>query len=107
MSPEEDLRSELDLIRGFSGWRVLGRRLNPFASPIDVPYISSVLMRSAVVGSVLRARERRAAERASLYLQVPVEEWGLLQFDQLDAIAARGYEASAVRIREWWSARTV
>jgi hypothetical protein len=31
---------------------------------------------------------------------MPVDEWGLLEFDGLDAIAARGYEASAGRVRE-------
>jgi predicted acylesterase/phospholipase RssA len=107
VSPEVDLRSELDLTRGFSGWRALGRRLNPFASPLDVPYISSVLMRSAVVASILRQRERRAAERASLYLKLPVDEWGLLEFEKLEPIAARGYEACAARVREWWADHAV
>jgi hypothetical protein len=100
-----DLRSKLDLTRGFSGWGALWRRLNPFARPLDVPYISSVLMRSAVVASILRERERRAAERVSLYLKLPVEKWGLLEFDQLEPIAACGYETCAPRVGEWWAAR--
>jgi NTE family protein len=102
VSPEQDLRSEFDLAAGFSGWRVLWRRLNPFAAPLDVPYISSVLMRSVVVASLARERERRAAETASLYLKMPVDDWRLLDFDRLDAIAARGYEASAAAIGAWW-----
>jgi predicted acylesterase/phospholipase RssA/CRP-like cAMP-binding protein len=103
VSPEQDLRTELDLARGVSGWRVLARRLNPFASSLEVPYISSLLMRTVVVASLMRQRERRIAETASLYLKMPVDDWGLLDFKQLDAIAARGYEASAERIREWWA----
>jgi len=105
VSPEEDLRSEFDLAAGFSGWRLLARRLNPFAAPLDVPYISHVLMRSVLVASLVRARSRRTAEAASLYLKMPVDEWGLLEFTALDAIAARGYEASAAPIRAWWEGR--
>lgn len=106
VSPEQDLRSELDMAAGHSGWRMLWQRLNPFATQLDVPYISSVLMRSAVVASLMRERERHAAEAASLYLKMPVDEWGLLDFELIDAIAERGYEASAAPIREWWATRS-
>jgi hypothetical protein len=36
---------------------------------------------------------------------MPVDEWGLLDFEALDAIAERGYEASTAPIREWWDSR--
>ena len=103
VSPEEDLRAGPDLITALSGWRVLWQRINPFGSALDVPYMSSVLMRSVVVGSLLDQRERRGADLASLYLKMPVEEWGLLEFDKVDPVVARGYEASADSIRTWWS----
>lgn len=106
VSPEEDLRSELEVAgASLSGWRVLWQRFNPFGTRLDVPYISSVLMRSVVVGSMVRERERRAAELASLYLKMPVDAWGLLEFEKLDAIAERGYEAGAEAIRAWASER--
>jgi len=105
VSPEEDLRSDLDLARGFSGWRVLWHRLNPFAGGLDVPYISSVLMRAAVVSSLAKQRELQAARTASLYLKMPVDQWGLLEFEALEAIAERGYQASAEPVRSWWQGR--
>ncbi|MGH0028242.1 MAG: patatin-like phospholipase family protein, partial [Myxococcota bacterium] len=105
VSPEEDLRGDLGLASALSGWRVLWQRINPFAQRLDVPYISSVLMRTVVVGSLVRERERRASDLASLYLKMPVDEWGLLEFEKLDPIAARGYEASADRIRAWAAER--
>jgi len=46
---------------------------------------------------------RRAAESASLYLKMPVDEWGLLEFEKLDAIAERGYSAAAEPLRAWWT----
>ena len=107
VSPEEDLRSELDLLGTVSGWRVLWQRINPFTRSLDVPYISSVLMRSVVVASLVRERERQASELAGLYVKMPVAEWGLLEFGAIEAIAERGYQACAERVRKWWSERAV
>ena len=59
-------------------------------------------MRSALVGSIVGDRERRAAETASLYLKLPVADWGLLEFEKLDEIALRGHQVAAGPIRDWW-----
>ena len=101
VSPEEDLRSMARIESELSGWTVLWRRLNPFASSVDAPYISNVLMRSAVVASIVKERSRESAQDASLYLKLPIEEWGLLEFEKLEAIARRGYEASRDPVRQW------
>jgi predicted acylesterase/phospholipase RssA/CRP-like cAMP-binding protein len=105
VSPEEDLRSELDLLGAISGWQVLWHHINPFARRLDVPWISSVLMRSVVVASLVRERERQASELAGLYIKMPVDDWGLLEFSAVEAIAAQGYRACAGRVLEWWSER--
>jgi NTE family protein/lysophospholipid hydrolase len=105
VSPDVDLRIGIDLASELSGWRALWQRLRPFGPRVDLPYISSVLMRSALVASVVSDRERRAAESASLYLKMPVGEWGLLEFERLDAIAERGYSAAAEPVRAWWAKR--
>jgi NTE family protein/lysophospholipid hydrolase len=105
VSPEEDLRFQLDLALGFSGWRALGLRLNPFVETPDLPTLSTVLMRSVLVASLAKERERRAAQGASLYLRVPVEEWGLLEFERLQSISQRGYEACLEPVKRWWQAR--
>jgi predicted acylesterase/phospholipase RssA/CRP-like cAMP-binding protein len=105
VSPDVDLRTSGDLASELSGWRALWQRLRPFGPRVDLPYISSVLMRSALVASIVSVRERRAAEGASLYLKLPVDAWGLLEFEKLDAIADRGYSASAEPVRAWWAAQ--
>jgi lysophospholipid hydrolase len=107
VSPEEDLRFETDLARGFSGWRALWNRLDPRSETIGIPTLSTVLMRSVLVASLAKERERQAALAASLYLKMPVDEFGLLDFEKLDPIALRGYEASLEPIRTWWEARGV
>jgi predicted acylesterase/phospholipase RssA len=65
----------------------------------------SVLTRSSFVASVYWTRERRTAEQASLYLRIPVADLRLLAFERIDAIAARGYDATRDEIRRWWEAR--
>lgn len=105
VSPDVDLRTGGDLASELSGWRALWQRLRPFGPRIDLPYISSVLMRSALVASVVSDRERQAAKSASLYLKMPVDEWGLLEFEKLEAIADRGYSAAAEPVRAWWAAQ--
>jgi predicted acylesterase/phospholipase RssA len=72
VSPAQDVTTDVHLATEISGWRVLLGRLNPFGSRLDVPYISTVLMRSAVVGSIVRGRSQQEAAHASLYLEVPV-----------------------------------
>jgi predicted acylesterase/phospholipase RssA/CRP-like cAMP-binding protein len=106
VSPDVDLKSHIELESDLSGWRALWQSVRPYGKRLDLPYISSVLMRSALVGSIVGDRERRAAETASLYLKLPVSDWGLLEFERLDAIAERGYQASVARVKEWWSSRT-
>ena len=66
----------------------------------------SLLTRSALVASVYWARERRAAEAASLYLRIPVADLRLLAFERIDEIVARGYESTRDAIRSWSSTRT-
>jgi lysophospholipid hydrolase len=105
VSPDVDLKSHIELESELSGWRALWQRMRPFGKRLDLPYISSVLMRSALVGSIVGDRERRAAETASLYLKLPVADWGLLEFEKLDDIALRGHQASAARVKEWWASR--
>ena len=79
------------------------QRFNPMWGQHDLPTVLHVLTRSAVVASIASDRERRAAEVASLHLRIPVDEWGLLEFESLDSIARRGYEASRARIADWWA----
>jgi predicted acylesterase/phospholipase RssA len=62
----------------------------------------SLLTRSSVVASVYWARERRTADAASLYLRIPVTDFRLLDFERVDEIAQRGYEASRDQVRAWW-----
>jgi predicted acylesterase/phospholipase RssA/CRP-like cAMP-binding protein len=106
VSAEVEMRAPEDMAPEVSGWRLLGRRLNPWAQRDELPSIMSLLTRSALVASVHWARERRSASQASLYLRIPVSDLRLLAFDRIDEIAARGYQATRDAIRAWWRERT-
>lgn len=102
VSPDVDLRAEIDLGAEVSGWKVLWSRVNPFSDRIPAPSILSVLGRSVVVGSILTQRERLTSSEAELYLPLPVGAWGLLEFKAIDTIVAAGLEAARDPLRTWW-----
>jgi predicted acylesterase/phospholipase RssA len=85
---------------------MLWERLHPGPARSDVPSIMSLLTRSALVASVYWARERRAAEAASMYLRIPMADLRLLAFERIDEIVARGYEAAREAVRSWSDARS-
>jgi predicted acylesterase/phospholipase RssA len=88
-----------------SGWRMLWERFHRGAARREMPSIMSLLTRSALVASVYWARERRAAEAASLYLRIPMADLRLLAFDRIDEIVSRGYAAARDAIRAWSEGR--
>jgi predicted acylesterase/phospholipase RssA len=102
VSPEIDMQSAAETSHEVSGWRLLGRRLNPFSGAMRAPNILNVLTRSSLVASIISEREKHARAGASLYLKIPVEDVTLLAFNELEKIADRGYEATRDEIGSWW-----
>jgi len=106
VSADVEMRAPPDLGFEVSGWRMLWERFHPGIARSEVPWIMSLLTRSALVASVYWNRERHTADRASLYLRVPVADLRLLAFDRIDEIVARGYETTQGAIRSWSSGRS-
>ncbi len=79
-----------------SPWRLLWSHLGPFATPIRVPNIVSVLMRTTEVGSKQKTAEAKAD--ADLCLSPPMEEFGVLEFAKIDRIVEAGYRYAADRL---------
>ena len=102
VSPDVEMRAPSGVEIDASGWSLLWRRLRPWARESAMPTLMSLLTRSSVVASVYWARERRTADAASLYLRIPVADFRLLDFERVDEIAQRGYEASRDQVRAWW-----
>ena len=80
---------------GLSGWRVLGRRLNPFTPAHPVPGIAEILNRSTGLSQI---RHRRAAledDRVDLLLSPPVTRLRGLDFKGGIALIEAGYRYAA------------
>jgi NTE family protein len=91
VSPEVEPLTVAPFAPGLSGWRVLGRRLNPFVPAPPVPAIADVLIRST---GLSRVRHRRATvddDRVDLVLRPPVAGLGVLDFTGGIALIEAGY----------------
>ncbi len=82
-----------------SGWRVLWNRINPFAAPLAVPSLPSVMMRMALISK--SQSERNALRLADFYVRLSPGDYGLLDFQALDDIVARGYRSAQESLAAW------
>ncbi|KAK7063789.1 lysophospholipase NTE1 [Favolaschia claudopus] len=81
-----------------SGWWLLINRWNPFSNARLVPPITEIQSRLQYVSSVKTLEDAKVA-RDCLYLSMPVQDYGTLQFSKFEELQAKGYEA-AVAILE-------
>jgi predicted acylesterase/phospholipase RssA/CRP-like cAMP-binding protein len=86
-----------------SGWKVLRRRLTPFASRIRVPTIAQIMMRVAVFGASQRADAAR--ELADFCIPLDLRGYGLLEFKKLDEIVEAGYRSARGIVATWGDVR--
>jgi NTE family protein/lysophospholipid hydrolase len=87
-----------------SPWKILWRRINPFAKTLDVPGILSILGRTSLLGSIHKLNE--VMRDVDLYLNPPVGAFGILENDSLEEIAEAGYRYGRERIAEWLAGRS-
>jgi predicted acylesterase/phospholipase RssA/CRP-like cAMP-binding protein len=76
---------------GLSGWRVLGRRLNPLATPRPVPGVFDILIRSTSLSGVRHKRAALADDRVDLVVHPPLPAIGALDFKAGVALVETGY----------------
>jgi predicted acylesterase/phospholipase RssA/CRP-like cAMP-binding protein len=93
LSPQVERLTVAPFRPGLSGWRVLGRRLNPFVPAHPVPGIGYILTRSPSLNQV---RHRRAAlDGVELLLRPPVDGFGGLDFKGAGPLIELGYRYTA------------
>jgi NTE family protein/lysophospholipid hydrolase len=86
-----------------SPWRVLADWVNPFAQRVDRPNIVNLVMRATVLSSV---RKTEAVKKlVDLYIQPPVNRFGLMEFRSLEEIAEAGYAHTRKALAEWIAQR--
>ncbi|KAF8910065.1 hypothetical protein CPB84DRAFT_1842725 [Gymnopilus junonius] len=76
-----------------SGWWLLVNRWNPFSNARHVPAITEIQSRLAYVSSVNTLEQAKVAKNC-LYLPMPVQEYGTLQFGKFEEILKKGYHAA-------------
>ncbi len=82
-----------------SPWKVLRNWLNPFGKPFNLPNIVDLMMRTTLLASVQKTESVKKI--VDLYIQPPVGQFGLMQFDSFDAIAAAGYQHAKTALAAW------
>jgi predicted acylesterase/phospholipase RssA/CRP-like cAMP-binding protein len=103
VAPAMGPSAEADFGPSVSGWQALraglGQKENAY------PKISSTLLRSMLVGSI-HHRDRLIAEApVDLLLDLDMSGTGLLDFDQVGAVADRGYALAKPLIEAWLDER--
>jgi predicted acylesterase/phospholipase RssA len=97
VAPQRDARLA-ESFRDFpSPWKLLFHRLNPFGRPLQVPSILQILGRTTMLGSI--HHQNTVKRESDHYLSVPVEKYGMLEFDAIDEIAEAGYRCAVEELR--------
>ncbi len=99
VAPPRGPRARTDFGDSVSGWSVLRGRVG--RSQDKYPGLLSILMRSMLVGSA-RAREEHLEQGSiDLYLALDLRGVGLLDFEEVESVADRGYESAIERISDF------
>ncbi|KAF8514349.1 hypothetical protein BU17DRAFT_52619 [Hysterangium stoloniferum] len=83
-----------------SGWWILVNRWNPFSSTRNIPAITEIQSRLAYVSSVKTLEEAKVF-KGCLYLAMPVQEYGTMQFGKFEEIQEKGYQATIDKLEKW------
>jgi predicted acylesterase/phospholipase RssA/CRP-like cAMP-binding protein len=95
LSPQVETLTVAPFRPGLSGWRVLGRRLNPFAPARPFPGIGYILTRSPTLSQVRHRRAALDGERVEMLLRPPVGGFGALDFKGAIPLIEMGYSYTA------------
>ncbi|XP_012527947.1 neuropathy target esterase sws isoform X2 [Monomorium pharaonis] len=74
-----------------SGWWLLWKRWNPFATPVKVPNLPDIQSRLAYVSCVRQLEEVKTSDYCE-YIRPPIDKYKTLQFANFDEIKDVGYQ---------------
>jgi len=83
-----------------SGWWILLNRYNPFSQTHNIPAITEIQGRLAYVSSVSTLEEAKVTP-GCFYMQMPVHEYGTLQFGKFEEIMQLGYQSTIALLDTW------
>ncbi|XP_064616209.1 patatin-like phospholipase domain-containing protein 7 [Liolophura sinensis] len=83
-----------------SGWWLLWKRWNPWASPVRVPDMTEIQSRLAYVSCVRQLEIVKNSDYCE-YIRPPIDRYGTLQFHSCDDIAEVGYNHGKAIFDAW------
>jgi predicted acylesterase/phospholipase RssA/CRP-like cAMP-binding protein len=94
VTPDKDLAVSQPYPEAISGWKLLLKR-----KQMKLPGILAIMMRTTMLAST-HQRDRVAAD-IDLLLSPAVEQFGMFDWDKLDAIAQAGYDCARAALERW------
>lgn len=82
-----------------SGWWALLHGFNPFRT-YNIPSIADIQSRLAYVSSVVKLEEAKLTN-GTLYIKLPVQQFGTLEFSKYNSIFQKGYDSGRQVITKW------
>ena len=104
--PPHDLKVDVTEVQSPSGWWLLWKKLYPFGLKVALPNIISIMQRAAELGSVYGRQKLIDSGLADVYLQPPVNEIFVADFNKVDEASRIGFEHCKDKLEKWWSTQT-
>jgi len=79
--------------------QILWERMNPFAKTHRVPSLFDIVSRSAMISNV--SKTNMVKEQVDLYLDIPLEQYGMSDSKSFYQIIETGYESASRQIEAW------
>jgi predicted acylesterase/phospholipase RssA/CRP-like cAMP-binding protein len=80
-----------------SGWQALAGGMSPFTAKVKAPHLFSIM--AGLVEGVCHYRLNEVWRSADLLIKVPVQQYGLLDFDKYAEIIEAGYRAAQEQLK--------
>ena len=100
VSPIVDMGENTPYGDTLSGWDLIANKVNPFAKPLRIPNMLTIMQRSAEIGAVLQLRGI-VDKLNGLYMAMPVEHFDILGFKEAEKLVRVGYAEAQRRLVPW------
>lgn len=101
VSPKIELETNVQFGDSVSGWNALWQKINPLSKSQNSPHILTLLMQATVLSSRSSRAEMLSQNQSNLYINPPVGEFKIMDFDSIERIVEIGYQSAKEKIEIW------
>jgi predicted acylesterase/phospholipase RssA len=98
-SPKDEKNREWDFPSSISGWKVLGRRINPFAKSVSVPSLAATIGRTLDVNGTYMMQQTRGL--ADVIIAPDTSDYHNLDWAAYPHIIEIGYRSAKKELSGW------